>query len=56
MADDEAAEDQAPVVDGHAHVFTRAMPFAADAHSRPDYDYPVETGSPTWPATACAKA
>jgi predicted TIM-barrel fold metal-dependent hydrolase len=42
MADDEAAEDQAPVVDGHAHVFTRAMPFAADAHSRPDYDYAVE--------------
>jgi predicted TIM-barrel fold metal-dependent hydrolase len=32
----------APLVDAHAHVFTRAMPFAADAHSRPDYDYPVE--------------
>jgi len=32
----------APTVDGHAHVFTRAMPFAADAHSRPDYDYAVE--------------
>lgn len=34
--------DEAPIVDGHAHVFTRAMPFAADAHSRPDYDYAVE--------------
>jgi predicted TIM-barrel fold metal-dependent hydrolase len=31
-----------PAVDTHAHVFTRAMPFARDAHSRPDYDYPVE--------------
>lgn len=38
VADDGAA----PAVDAHAHVFTRAMPFAADAHSRPDYDYPVE--------------
>lgn len=38
-----AAEDGwAPLVDGHAHVFTRAMPFAEDAHSRPDYDYAVE--------------
>jgi predicted TIM-barrel fold metal-dependent hydrolase len=31
-----------PAVDTHAHVFTRAMPFAREAHSRPDYDYPVE--------------
>lgn len=38
MADPAAA----PAVDAHAHVFTRAMPFAADAHSRPDYAYPVE--------------
>lgn len=37
-----AAEAAVPAVDAHAHVFTRAMPFAADAHSRPDYDYPVE--------------
>lgn len=29
-------------VDAHAHIFTRAMPFAADAHSRPAYAYPVE--------------
>ncbi len=36
------AEAAAPTVDAHAHVFTRAMPFAADAHSRPDYDYPIE--------------
>lgn len=33
----------APLVDCHAHIFTRAMPFAADAHSRPAYDYPVES-------------
>lgn len=33
----------APTVDAHAHIFTRAMPFAEDAHSRPQYDYPVET-------------
>lgn len=31
-----------PAVDAHAHVFTRAMPFAANAHSRPDYEYRVE--------------
>ncbi|MDT8760208.1 amidohydrolase family protein [Sphingomonas psychrotolerans] len=31
-----------PAVDAHAHVFTRTMRFAADAHSRPDYAYPVE--------------
>lgn len=31
-----------PAVDAHAHIFTRAMPFAADAHSRPDYDYGVD--------------
>ncbi|MFL9839627.1 amidohydrolase family protein [Sphingomonas sp. ST-64] len=37
-----ATEGQAPAVDAHAHVFTRAMPFAADAHSRPDYDYGVD--------------
>ena len=35
------AEPAAPIVDTHAHIFTRAMPFAATAHSRPDYDYPV---------------
>ncbi|MDV3456532.1 amidohydrolase family protein [Sphingomonas sp. HF-S4] len=33
---------EAPAVDAHAHVFTRSMPFAADAHARPDYDYPAE--------------
>ncbi len=43
MAGDEAAaEGAAPVVDGHAHVFNRATPLAADAHARPDYDYAVE--------------
>lgn len=36
------AAEGSPIVDGHAHVFTRDMPFAADAHSRPDYDYAVE--------------
>ncbi len=37
-----ADDGRAPAVDAHAHVFTRAMPFAANAHSRPDYDYAVE--------------
>jgi predicted TIM-barrel fold metal-dependent hydrolase len=37
-----ATEAPAPRIDTHAHVFTRAMPFAADAHSRPDYGYSVE--------------
>ncbi|TGX54338.1 amidohydrolase [Sphingomonas gei] len=40
MADAQPAN--APAVDSHAHIFTRAMPFARDAHSRPTYDYPVE--------------
>lgn len=31
-----------PVIDAHAHVFTRAMPFTDTAWTRPDYDYPVE--------------
>lgn len=42
MSGTAVVEPSAPAVDAHAHVFTRAMPFAADAHSRPDYDYPVE--------------
>jgi predicted TIM-barrel fold metal-dependent hydrolase len=36
------AEVPTATVDAHAHVFIRTMPFAPDAHSRPDYDYPVE--------------
>ncbi|PKP94029.1 MAG: amidohydrolase [Alphaproteobacteria bacterium HGW-Alphaproteobacteria-16] len=32
-----------PVIDAHAHIFTRAMPFTDNAWTRPDYDYPVET-------------
>ncbi|MCM8732255.1 amidohydrolase family protein [Hephaestia sp. GCM10023244] len=39
---DDAPATSPPVVDAHAHVFTRAMPFAATAHSRPDYAYPAE--------------
>ena len=35
------ADAPAPAVDTHAHIFTRSMPFAADAHSRPEYEYPV---------------
>lgn len=31
-----------PVIDAHAHIFTRAMPFTDTAWTRPDYDYPVE--------------
>lgn len=36
-----AIEELPPAVDAHAHIFTRAMPFAPDAHSRPDYEYGV---------------
>lgn len=31
-----------PIVDSHAHIFTARMPFADDAWTRPDYEYPVE--------------
>lgn len=31
-----------PVIDAHAHIFTRRMPFTDTAWTRPDYDYPVE--------------
>jgi predicted TIM-barrel fold metal-dependent hydrolase len=31
-----------PIIDAHAHVFTRAMPFTDTAWTRPAYDYPVE--------------
>lgn len=31
-----------PVIDAHAHIFTRAMPFTDTAWTRPNYDYPVE--------------
>lgn len=31
-----------PVIDAHAHVFTRAMPFTDTAWTRPGYDYPVD--------------
>lgn len=30
------------MVDAHAHIFTQAIPFADNAHSRPVYDYSVE--------------
>lgn len=43
MGDERASPVPPPAVDAHAHIFTRAMPFAPDAHSRPDYDYSVET-------------
>lgn len=39
-----AIEAPPPAVDAHAHVFTRALPFAPDAHSRPDYEY----GADAW--------
>src|ERR1041384_6521119 len=32
-----------PIVDSHVHVFTARMPFAEDAWTRPDYEYPVES-------------
>ncbi|MDV3456509.1 amidohydrolase family protein [Sphingomonas sp. HF-S4] len=31
-----------PVIDAHAHIFTRVMPFTDTAWTRPDYDYPDE--------------
>ena len=31
-----------PVVDAHAHIFTRGMPHAAEAWTRPDYDFTAE--------------
>src|SRR4051812_50113169 len=31
-----------PVVDAHAHIFTRGMPFAAEAWTQPDYDFSAE--------------
>lgn len=37
-----AAPPEPPVIDAHAHIFTRAMPFSDTAWTRPDYDYPVE--------------
>ena len=35
------ADWAAPAVDAHAHIFTNTMPFAEDAHTRTDYEYPV---------------
>jgi predicted TIM-barrel fold metal-dependent hydrolase len=32
-----------PIIDCHAHIFTSRMPFAADAWTRPDYEYSVES-------------
>lgn len=31
-----------PIVDAHAHIMTRRMPFRDDAWTRPDYEYTVE--------------
>lgn len=33
---------EAPIIDTHCHVFTRAMPLTDTAWNRPQYDYPVE--------------
>lgn len=32
----------APIVDAHAHIFTRAMPLTQKAWTRPDYDFTAE--------------
>lgn len=37
------ATPEPPVIDAHAHVFTKGMPFADTAWTRPEYEYPVET-------------
>jgi len=31
-----------PIIDAHAHIFTRAMPFTDTAWTQPNYDYPIE--------------
>lgn len=36
------APEAPPIVDCHAHVFTRRMPLAQTAWAHPDYEYPVE--------------
>ena len=33
---------EAPIIDCHAHIFHRGMPFREDAWIRPDYDYTVD--------------
>jgi predicted TIM-barrel fold metal-dependent hydrolase len=33
---------QPPIIDAHAHIFTRDMPLAPDAWTRPDYDFTAE--------------
>src|SRR3954469_18670289 len=33
---------EAPIVDAHAHIFTRDMPLANSAWFRPDYAFPAE--------------
>jgi predicted TIM-barrel fold metal-dependent hydrolase len=33
---------QPPIIDAHAHIFTRAMPLAPRAWTRPDYDFTAE--------------
>jgi predicted TIM-barrel fold metal-dependent hydrolase len=38
----ESALPLPPVVDSHAHIFTRDMPYAAGAWTRPDYDFTAE--------------
>src|SRR3569833_1613740 len=38
----ESALPLPPVVDAHAHIFTRGMPYAAQAWTRPDYDFTAE--------------
>lgn len=35
-------DGDAPVVDSHAHIFTRDLPIATDAWTRPDYGYSAE--------------
>lgn len=37
-----AIEAAPPVIDTHAHVFTRSMPFLPDAWTRPDYDFTID--------------
>jgi len=38
----DALLEDAPIVDAHAHIFTRDMPLAASAWHRPEYDFTAE--------------
>ena len=42
MSADEPRLDDAPIVDAHAHIWTRDMPLGANAWHEPEYGYSAE--------------